>query len=170
MLLALAKKRQAGNRLLTQMTGEVADPPLAMSSDDGLVDPETFWLIFREGANWALREHPKIAPVIPTIAEFILLLSQPLDDPLPERSPEFRAGVVWIMKAGAQISPVLQLAAEMIVLMASTRQASPDLLDICQRLLADEILDLPKGWVGVRREHVRGLRVALDAIGKIATT
>lgn len=48
--------------------------------DVGRVDPETWWLGFREGANWAMRQSAALSPMLQTAAELIVLLGQSQED------------------------------------------------------------------------------------------
>src|SRR4051794_26541467 len=41
--------------------------------DAGRVDPETFWLVWRDGVNWALTESAKMSTLFQEVAEHILL-------------------------------------------------------------------------------------------------
>jgi hypothetical protein len=44
--------------------------------DVGRVDPATFWLIWRDGLTWGLRNSASLSPALQAAAEYILLLAQ----------------------------------------------------------------------------------------------
>lgn len=44
--------------------------------DVGRVDPTTFWLIWRDGLTWGLRNSASLSPSLQAAAECIMLLAQ----------------------------------------------------------------------------------------------
>jgi hypothetical protein len=44
--------------------------------DVGRVDPETFWLAFQAGVNWAMKHTARMSELLHTSAELILMLDR----------------------------------------------------------------------------------------------